>query len=389
MHRKIVFTTVARSDFSYINPIIEKIKDIERLNVNLLITGAHYCPNTGMTANYVKKNAKVEVVEIDPYKGKINMSEAEVCANILIGLNEIDFRPDILVLLGDRFEILPIALFCILNSIIIAHLFGGECDTSYCFDTIVRNAITKMAHVHFVAHEDIKKRLICMGEEDGRIVVVGNPSISLIELNIDYYNSFIFEFLNKHNIPINKPLVNVCYHPLTTDRIMSIKELNALLDALKQVEGYTYIWSGINSDPGSIELKRSILDFVAKNDDIYFFDNLGTNNYYSLLKNAKFMIGNSSSGMLEASSFNLPVINIGDRQGGRLHGENVFDVRTNVEDIVFAIRELTNIETNYKNPFYKHYCIDTIVDTLCNIRIDKHLRLKKLNCDKKMTLKRS
>ncbi|MFH1798624.1 MAG: UDP-N-acetylglucosamine 2-epimerase [Candidatus Omnitrophota bacterium] len=389
MTRKIMFTTVARSDYGYFCPIIEKIKDIKSLDVRLLITGSHYDPNAGMTYRDIKKHSRIKIITIDPYKGRSNMREENIAANILNGLAKIDFKPDILVLLGDRFEILPIAYFCALKNIFIAHLFGGENDTAHCLDTLIRNAVTKMAHIHFVAHEDIKKRLICMGEEAPRIKVSGISSITTICQNKDFYNDFIFSFLSKHKIAADKPLVNVCYHPVTTDRTVSIKELKALLTALRKMKRYTYIWSGINSDPGSLELKNIILNFASKNKNVYFFDNLGSNNYYSLLENAKFMIGNSSSGLLEAASFNLPVINVGERQGGRLHGDNVIDVKANSVDIVNAIGKTVDMKLNYKNPFYKHDCTDIIVDTLTNIRLDRKLRLKKLKCNIKTVLKRS
>jgi len=226
-----------------------------------------------------------------------------------------------------------------------------------------------------------------MGEEERRIFIMGNPSVTAI--NNTTYDNEIFDFLKLKKIPPEKKLVNVCFHPVTTSKTTSVRELKELLKALKNYQQYMYIWSGINNDPGSEELKCIILEYVKNYDNHIFFDNLGKNNYFSLLKNSLFMIGNSSSGLLEAASFNLPVINIGERQGGRLHGHNVYDVVADSEKISTLIKKIsTTKQHKYQNPFSNKSGLNVIYNVLVSLDTFKNLRYKKLNCKKQMTLQR-
>jgi len=388
--RNYVFVTTARSDFSFISSIIDYLIDNKfKGNIYLIATGIHFDKKIGYTIRNVrdyKKYKKINLIEINPY---INSDEDEIdiTANILKGLNKLNLYIDVMIVLGDRYEILPIANFATVKGILLVHLFGGECDVSYCLDTLIRDAITKMAHIHFVSHSDIKKRLICMGEEEKRIFVIGNPSISYI--NPDNYNNEIFEYLKSKKVDINKKLVNVCYHPVTTDKTLSKKELNELFKALDEYSDFIYIWSGINNDPGSQEIKKMILSFISTRDNHFFFDNLGKQNYFSLLKNSIFMIGNSSSGLLEAATFNLHVINIGTRQNGRLHGQNVFDVAAKSEEIIKVIRKIINKKKwNFSNPFLKPEGLGLIYSVLSKLDEYSGIKYKRLNCKEKLTLKR-
>ena len=200
------------------------------------------------------------------------------------------------------------------------------------------------------------------------------------------YSDEIYKYLQ---VDKNTSLVNVCYHPVTTDKEISEQELYELIYALKKFPQYTYIWSGINNDPGAMKLKKIILESVGQNRNHFYFDNLGKEKYFSLLKNAVFMIGNSSSGLLEASSFNLPVINVGVRQCGRLHGNNVIDVIAKKKNIMQAIN---NIKLNKKkkavNPFINSKGLQTFFSVLSSLENFKSLKYKRLNCAETLSLQR-
>lgn len=374
-----IFATTARSDLSYVLSIIDYLVDNNfKHNIKLLATGTHFDKNIGYTIDEVKKYKRVPIIELDPYKSN-RYSEVSASGNILLGLDSLDLKIDVMLILGDRYEILPLAQYSLLKGVPLVHFFGGECDISYCFDTLVRDSVTKMAHIHFVSHKDIKRRIEFLGEESRRVFVIGNPSVSGI--NINSYDKEIYSFLKDKNIEISSKIVNVCYHPVTTDRTSSKNELEQLLLALLEFKEYTYIWSGINNDPGYEDLKARILDFVKEEDNHYFFDNLGKNNYFSLLKNAKFMIGNSSSGLLEAASFNLPVINIGGRQSGRLHGHNVLDIKADNSEIKEGIKIVLKMQGNTQNPFVKSDGLQIVYDTLSSLDSFKNLKFKKLSLD--------
>lgn len=384
--KNFVFVTTARSDLSFITSIIDFLLENKfKHNIKLIATGTHFDKNIGFTIDEVRKYKKVDVIEINPYSS-YEENDVIVSSNILLGLDKLNLTIDVLLILGDRYEILPLGQYTVLKGIPLVHFFGGECDISYCLDTLVRDSITKMAHIHFVSHDDIKIRLEAMGEESRRIFVMGNPSVTSI--NTESVNDEIYSFLRNFNINKIDNIVNVCYHPVTTDKNISIKEIHELLISLKEFTNFNYIWSGINNDPGYKEIKNIILEFVSKNNNHYFFDNLGKVNYFSLLKNSIFMIGNSSSGLLEAATFNLPVINIGARQSGRLHGDNVIDVEANFTKIKDAIQVVKSMKYTKGNPFVKLNGLEVVFKTLTDIDSFEDLMYKKLRFYNDIQLKR-
>jgi len=349
------------------------------LNGSLLVTGFHYDKANGYSRDFVVDalDDSTKILEIDPIYGG-TVSPEQIAAKILQGLALMDAPdiPDVIVLLGDRFEILPVAYYATIKGIILIHAFGGECDASYCMDTLIRDSITKMAHIHFVSHEDVKQRLINMGEEEWRISVFGNPSLTHDDSTLN--RKSIIEFLLLNNIDTKLPLVNVCYHPVTTDREISKKELDELMASLDGYKHYTYIWSGVNNDIGADEIKEKIIDYCTCRDNHFFFDNLGIVNYKSLLCNAAFMIGNSSSGLLEAATYGVKVINIGERQSGRLHGANVIDVCAEKPNICRAIDKIIYETLEYmENPFYMKDWDKLFLSVLKNLKIDKKLKIKR------------
>lgn len=389
--KNFVFVTTARSDFTYVSSVIDYlIKNNFPHQIKLIATGGHFDKSIGYTIEdvrkYMRKYKRVDVIEINPFLD-VKESEVLICSNILSGLEKVKLKIDALLIFGDRYEILPIGQYSVLKGIPLIHFFGGECDISFCLDTLVRDSITKLAHIHFVSHQDIKARLEAMGEESRRIFVVGNPSISSIDINkID--SEAIYKFFKNNGIVINKKdkLVNVCYHPVTTERNISIKEVKELIKSLEKFSSFTYIWTGINNDPGYATIKKIILKFISKHKNHYFLDHLGKDIYFSLLKNSIFMIGNSSSGLLESATFNIPAVNIGVRQSGRLHGNNVIDVKANSIDITKAIKKALLMKCHGNNPFENKNGFQIIFEVLNNLDSFDNIMLKRLILNKKLTL---
>ena len=381
---RIAFFTVARSDLSYLLQIIRLIDtDCTGEIVPIVCaTGSHYDQQSGLTISCVRKAIAgmqtVSLVELDPCEGA-SVSPERMSESILCQLVDSEIEFDVCVVLGDRFELLPIANYCVLNRKPICHIYGGECSRSFCLDTQVRDALTKMAHIHFVSHDDTRKRLMCMGEEERRIHVVGNLSVSAIEPKD--VTDCIFEVVGDKNLSA-RPLVNVCYHPVTIDECVSDLELEELFKALDQTPQYFYVWSGVNTDPGSAKVRRRIGEFLADRDNHMFSENLGSDAYFSLLKNAHFMIGNSSSGLLEAGRFRLPVVNVGMRQGGRLHGNNTVSVPASKHAILEGMACVQKMERNsIEDPFFLSTGVAQIADVLANVKTFPALMKKVLQCD--------
>ncbi|HEY8362207.1 MAG TPA: UDP-N-acetylglucosamine 2-epimerase, partial [Tissierellaceae bacterium] len=262
----------------------------------------------------------------------------------------------------------------------IAHMNGGE-STEGLIDEQIRHAITKMAHIHFAGTEYYKERIIKMGEEPWRVFNVGQPGIeNIIRMKLFTKN----EILNELNIkPNDKLIFLITYHPVTLDVENTREQVDGLLQAIKRFEA-NYIFTYPNADFGSKVIIEKISEFVSQNKDSYLFYNLGQKKYLSLLKHCDVVIGNSSSGIIETPIFKKPVVNIGERQRGRLKADNVIDCDYNEENIVVAINKALYDEefkanlNNVNNIFGDGTTSEKVVNILKNIELDKNLLKKKL-----------
>lgn len=332
--------TTSRADFTLWLPIIHELNNNNKVKLRVIVTGTHYLDSSISLDEVFTKLKGINYVEIKcTDSSKVNEFMSEIFNGYMNILDK--GKIDLALVLGDRYELLAILNALILNRVPIGHYFPGECDVSYCIDTQVRDAITKAAHVFFVSHKDIKKRLQVMGEEEWRIAVTGRCSTDGLQAD----KRLLFDFLNKHNINYDRnKIVNCCYHPPTIMKDLWKKELPNALVALDNYSDYTFIWTGVNSDPDSKELKEYLLKEISKRKNHYFFEHLGGDLYHSLLSCSKFMIGNSSSGLHEAPLFKLPVVNIGCRQSGRLHSNGVIDCSSKIEDIEQSIKLAINYD---------------------------------------------
>lgn len=373
---KIDFVTTARSDYSIWKPIFDMFCSDKRFEARMVITGTHFLSATGYTFKEIHRDIPVER-RID-LSVQENVDPGKYMGEMLTMYSDELKRSgtEIVCLFGDRFEILPMLSAAVINQTIITHFYGGECDASYCIDNQVRDAVTKAAHIGIVWHADIKKRLQAMGEEEWRIYIAGaRPVIDLDNIHI---KKGIFEYLQSKGIENVNNLVNCCYHPPTTVRGQWEKELPSIFEALDDFPDFTYIWTGVNADPESNKVKNYIHQQIKLRRNHFFFDHLGGELYKSLLFNARFMIGNSSSGLVEAPIFKLPTVNVGSRQSGRLHGTGIFDCVAEKKQIKAAIDE-TLI-----------FCRESIVDLLSNEEFPKNVTEHVYRCvnNKNIRIKR-
>ena len=325
--RKVAVVTGSRAEYGSLYWIIKGIHDDDELKLQLIVTGMHLLPEFGLTVKDIEKDGF-------PIAKKVKMllssdSELAIAKSMgmgMIGLAEAykSLKPDIVVVLGDRFEVFSAVAAALPFRIPIAHIHGGEA-TEGAIDESFRHAITKMSHIHFVSTEKYKQRVIQMGESPKNVFCFGSPGLDNI------YNLHLMdkeELCIVLGIPKDKKIGVFTYHPVTLERNTAMPQISAILDAIKNFKDIYWVFTLTNADTHGRTIIRKIKEFVRNfPEKCRLFASLGQLKYLSLLKHASLMVGNSSSGLIEASSFKLPVVNIGDRQRGRIRGSNVIDVK--------------------------------------------------------------
>jgi len=370
--------TVARSDFGIYRPVLDAIERCAELDLRLIVAGMHLAPEFGSTEHEIECAGYRIADRVE----MLLSSDTPLGTAKSIGLGVIGFaesytrsRPDLLIVLGDRFEMHAAALAALPLGIPVAHIHGGEV-TEGAIDDALRHGISKIAHLHFVSTEAYRERLERMGEEPWRITVSGAPSLDNLK-TMSLLEASELERLVHLSFPI--PPLLVTMHPITREPEGSHKQLSVLLDVLRDVSR-PVIFTLPNADAGGRAFIRDIQQFVAQHDNSVLVDNLGTKGYFSAMRHAAAMIGNSSSGIIEAASFALPVVNIGSRQKGRLHPSNVIDVADGESAIAVraaldrALSESFRASvSNFSNPYGDGDSARRIVDVLQCTSLDSRL----------------
>ncbi|QAT40525.1 UDP-N-acetylglucosamine 2-epimerase [Clostridium sp. JN-9] len=380
--RKIAVVTGTRSEYGLLYWTMKEIQNDKDLQLQLVVTGNHLVKEYGYTVEQIKKDGFLIDEEID----MIINSEKKSSIAKSMGIELIQMaqcfdrlKPDILLILGDRYETFIAAVCAMMMNIPIAHMNGGE-STEGAVDEQIRHAITKMAHIHFSGAEYYKERIIKMGEEPWRVYNVGQAGIE----NIKRLKLLEKPQLEKEiDISFDKPVFLITFHPVTLDFDNVDNQIDNLLAAIKEFDA-KYIFTYPNADFGSRIIIDKINDFVKQNKNSYIFYSLGQKRYLSLLKYASVMIGNSSSGIIESPIFKIPVVNIGDRQKGRLRNKNIIDVEYNKEEITDAVnkalydKNFKESLNSIKNVYGDGNVSKRIANVLKSINIDKKLLRKKL-----------
>ena len=324
--RKIAVLTGTRAEYGLLYWVMRGIQEAPALELQIIVTGMHLSPEFGLTVREIEKDgfAIAERVEI------LLSSDTEVAISTSMGLGMIGFakayerlKPELLVVLGDRFEILSAVAAAVPFRLPVAHIHGGE-STEGAMDESFRHAITKMSHIHFPATRPYADRIIQMGESPERVYCFGAPGLDNV-----YKLSLLGkkELCQTLQLPDNRKMGIVTYHPVTLEKDTAELQIAVLLETLRGFRSIYWVFTLPNADTGGRLIGRIINKFVEKNPDRgKAFVSLGHLNYLSFLKHAVVMVGNSSSGLTEASSFELPVVNIGERQKGRIRAGNVIDV---------------------------------------------------------------
>lgn len=379
--RIIGVVTVARSDYGIYLPILKRIRQDSDLRLYLIVAGMHLSPEFGFTVEAIQTDG----FEINDRVEMLLSSDTPEGAAKSMGLGTIGFSQvfarvdlDFLVVLGDRFEMHAAAIAALPFKLPVAHIHGGEI-TLGAIDDALRHSITKLSHLHFVSTQEYAQRVMQMGEQPWRVILSGAPSL-------DNLNSL--ELLSRHELEdefnlelSDQPFLLVTYHPVTLAHERQESHVNELMAALDQC-GLPVIFTMTNADPGHKEIQAAIENYLAKHPSAQLVANLGTQGYFSMMALATAMVGNSSSGIIEAASFKLPVVNIGDRQAGRVRPPNVIDVKSDREHIIRGIQKATDKRfreglKGIKNPYGAGEASRIIVNSLKHMKIDDELLVKR------------
>ena len=335
--RKICVVTSTRAEYGLLYWLLKEIKADSELKLQLIVTGMHLSPEFGLTYKEIEKEFKIDKkIEIL----SSSHTSLDICAEMARDYEKFapalaELKPDILVLLGDRYEIFGVAGVASIIQIPIAHIHGGE-TTQGAFDEAFRHSITKMSHIHFAATNEYANRIIQLGEDPSRVFNVGGPGIENIKklnlLNKD-------EFEKSINFKLAKKNILITFHPATLENSSAREQFNELLNALDELEETNFIFTKANSDTDGDVINKMIDEYVSENSQkAVAFASLGQLRYLSAIKFVDIVLGNSSSGLLEVPSFKKATINIGDRQKGRARASSVIDVRPDKEEILAAIK---------------------------------------------------
>jgi GDP/UDP-N,N'-diacetylbacillosamine 2-epimerase (hydrolysing) len=376
--RKICIVTGSRADYGLLYWLIKEVEKDKNLKLQLIATGMHLSSKYGSTYKEIEKDFKIDK--------KINISLSSDTSEGIsrsMGIAQTAFskaynklKPDIVVVLGDRFEIFSAVSSAMISRIPIAHIHGGEA-TEGLIDEAIRHCISKMSHIHFTATEEYSKRVIQLGEVPNKVFNVGGTGIENIK-RLKFLTKEEFE--KSINFKLNIKNILVTFHPVTLESKTSKKHFQEILNSLDELKDTNIIFTKANSDVDGKIINQMIDQYAKKNSNKSIgVASLGQLNYLSALQHIDVIVGNSSSGISEAPSFKIGTINIGDRQNGRIKAESVIDCLSNKKDIKRAIKrvysaEFKNLLKNVKNPYGDGCSSKKIIKVLKNVKLDNILK---------------
>jgi len=379
--KKVCILTATRAEYGLLKPIINKLKKIKDFDVRVVVTGAHLSPEFGYTYKDIEKDG----IEIDEKIEILLDTDTPSAVSKSMGLALINFsdyfkktEPDLLLVLGDRYETLAVCIAAMNQLIPIGHLHGGE-TTQGAVDESIRHSITKLSHLHFTSAEEHRKRVIQLGEYPERVFNVGATGVENI-LNEKLLSKQQLE--ESIDFKLNKEYALVTYHPVTLERSTEQQNFQNLLNVITKYKHIDFIFTKANADAGGRIINKMIDSYVQNHDNAIAFTSLGLTRYLSALKYCSIVIGNSSSGIIEAPSFGIPTINIGDRQKGRMQSNSIINCEPTVDELTKAIsKALSNefVSTARKtiNPYGQGNTSNEVVSVITKYFSKDKLDLKK------------
>ncbi len=381
--KHIAIVTSTRADYGILKPLIERLRKEKEFVTGMLVTGMHLSESFGMTVQEIERDenpidVRLPILE----KGDSPQDVSNTMANALrsFGTYFSANKPDLLIVLGDRYEIMAVCIAAMNEGIPIAHLHGGE-TTEGAIDECVRHAITKMSYLHFTATEKYRERVIQLGEAPERVFAVGALGVeNICRLELMQEN----ELRNELGLT-ELPYISVTFHPVTMEQRQAEKQVRELLAAMDEFAGkyaVQYVVTKANADAGGRGINRILEEYAATRKNVHLYTSLGMHRYLSSLKYCIFVMGNSSSGIIEAPSFGVPTVNIGDRQRGRIQAESVINCKPEKKEILSAMDRAMSIKwqehcRKIENPYGKGDTSERIVEVLKDFLLNEKIALKK------------
>lgn len=376
--RKICVVTGTRAEYGLLSRLMGMIKDSDQTQLQVIVTNMHLSQKYGNTYQEIEKDGftiDCKIPIIDENEEDDAVTTVKSMAKALSGFADAynALKPDMVVVLGDRYEILAAATAALIERIPIAHLHGGEV-TEGAYDDAIRHSITKMSHLHFTSTEEYRKRVIQLGEQPDRVFYVGALGVE----NIKKLPLLSKEDIEKEiQFKLDENTILVTYHPVTLGNHTAEQDIKEFIGALEERKDLRVFFTMPNSDTGSQAIVDAINMFVANNSDrAIAFKSLGIKRYLSVMKYAGAVVGNSSSGLLEVPSFGIPTLNIGDRQKGRMAADSVYNCETDKGSILKGLDTIMSPAFKQKaaktqNPYDKEGTAQAIFDVISIYPLDE------------------
>ena len=381
--KRICIVTAARAEYGLLRPIIQKFIQRKEFDIRVVATGMHLSPEFGLTYQEIEEDG----IPIDRKIEMLLSADTPSSITKSMGIAMVGFadyfaesKPDLLILLGDRYEILAVATAAMNARIPIAHLYGGDV-TEGAIDDVVRHAITKMSHLHFVSTLTHRKRVIQMGENPDRVFCVGAMSVESAK-SVDLLDKGELEEQLDFSFGSSRIAV-VTFHPVTLEEGSARRQCSELLEALDQIPNLKIIFTKANADTDGRIINHLIDEYASVHQDkSRVYTSLGQRKYLSTVSIADVVVGNSSSGLSEVPSFHVPTVNVGDRQKGRERSSSVIDCEPEKADILRALNralsdEFKQIVEKTSNPYEKEGTSEQIVDTISRLLSDGDVSIMK------------
>ena len=378
---KIIAVTTTRADYGIMRPLLLKLEKADWCDLLLAVTGTHLLKAFGHTIDEIKKDG-LNIDKKISIMTKTNDSQietAQIMSRTIVKFTSYfeEARPDLVILLGDRFETFQVAASCTICRIPIVHIAGGE-TTEGAIDEVFRHSITKMSYLHLASTEKYRNRIIRMGEDPKRVFNTGALGVE----NVMNVKSLSKEELSEQlGFSLDRPYGVVTFHPVTLESDSAVDQLNELLKVLHRHQEMKFIITKANADLSGEKINRELEKFALDNENCIVVSSLGTLKYFSAIRYCNCVIGNSSSGIVEVPSFNKVTINIGDRQKGRIQADSIINCKPTEADIEKALKKALKFKGKTVNPYGDGKTSGKMVKLIKKTFYGKDIELKKVFYD--------
>ena len=374
--KNVCVVTGSRAEYGIMRALLLKLGKEQNIKLDVVVTAMHLEEKYGNTYKQIEEDG-LNIIKKIPLNLE-NTSKKCVSKSLALlttGLSELfeKIKYNLIIILGDRYEMLPVVNVALIYNIPVCHLHGGE-KTLGNFDESIRHAITKMSHLHLVASEEFKNRVIQLGEEEHNVHNIGAMGVENV-MRQDFLTEKELE--ETLGIELKEEYYVVLFHPVTLEDGGALKQIQTLLEVLSE-QNKQVIFIGSNSDTDSDKIMNEIEKYTMKNNNSKMFISLKPREYHSLVKHSKGLVGNSSSGLIETPSLKVPTLNIGNRQLGRLRGPSVVDVDTTKESIQKGLKELSKIRDFY-NPYEQENSIEKAKEAILDYLSKDRSIIKEFN----------